>query len=149
MLIFSRTVRNVLLGIVVLCETTSLLPVTMATPLLFQDLKDVTLSETDRFIIFYLCLRPSNFYTIYFQYSNCHHMNFAKLTPNCLACDRKLIQSYVQGTGLTGVEKIIINLIAAVYGTCRSCQLANVKIHVFLKIPRIFVRGGTNTVATP
>jgi hypothetical protein len=59
------------------------------------------------------------------------------------------MQSYVQGTGLIGVGEIIINVIMAVYGTCRSCQLANVKIHVFLRIPRICVRGGTNTVATP
>jgi len=79
MLIFSRNVRNVLLGIVGVYETASLLPVTMATPLLFQDLKDVMLSETDRFIIFYLSLRPNNFYAIYFQYSNCHHMKFCKI----------------------------------------------------------------------
>ena len=54
MLIFSRNVRNVFLGIVgELCETASLLPVTMATHLLFQDPKDVTLSETDKFIVLY------------------------------------------------------------------------------------------------
>ena len=80
MLVFSRNVRNVFLGIVgELCETASLLPVTMVTHLLFQDLKDVTLSETDRYIILYLSLRPSNFYAIYFQYSNCHHTKFCKI----------------------------------------------------------------------
>jgi len=80
MLIFSGSVTNVFLGIVgELCETASLLPVTMAIHLLFQDLKDVTLSETARFIILYLSLRPNNFYAIYFQYSNCHRMKFCKI----------------------------------------------------------------------